>query len=79
MSAGSMIFIMVAAHVHGLLSISQKAKNMVQTKHRGRRTFVPVFPELHRAKRKRVWFSVLNVIIVVAIVILLTFTLFAIL
>lgn len=52
---------------------------MVQSKPRGKRAFVPVFPEMHSANRKRVWFSVLNVIIVVAIVIILSFTLFVIL
>jgi hypothetical protein len=52
---------------------------MIYSKQRGKRSFVPITPDIHAFKRKRVLFSVLNVIIVMVIVIVLTLTVLAIL
>jgi hypothetical protein len=52
---------------------------MIYSKQRGKRTYVPITPDIHAFKRKRVLFSVLNVIIVIVIVMVLAFTILAIL
>jgi hypothetical protein len=52
---------------------------MIHSKQRGKRTYVPITPDIHAFKRKRVLFSVLNVIIVIVIVMVLAFTILAIL
>jgi hypothetical protein len=52
---------------------------MIYSKQRGKRTYVPITPDIHAFKRKRVLFSVLNVIIAIVIVIVLASTILAIL
>ena len=41
--------------------------------------FIPDLTDVHDAKRKRVWFSILNTIIVIVIVVILILTAFVIL
>jgi hypothetical protein len=52
---------------------------MIYSKQRENRSYVPITPDIHAFKRRRMVFSVLNVIIAVAIVIVLTLTVLAIL